>query len=99
MTHDVFIGLLSVVRHGGGWGAQHAYTDATMVLSLAFSVAGPAITVPLAVCSLQTREAQAVAAQAATGDVPKRTLTMTQLLTVLKPYFWFVPPSPLARPV
>jgi hypothetical protein len=89
---DVLMSLLTVVRLGGGWGTQHAYTDATMVLSLAFSVAGPALTVPLAVCSLQTREAEAAAAQAAAGDVPKRTLTMAQLFTVLKPYFWSVPP-------
>jgi hypothetical protein len=65
-----------------------------MVLSLAFSVAGPSLIVPLAVASLQTLEAEAAASQAATGDVPKRTLSVAQLLTVLKPYFWCVPPSP-----
>jgi len=66
----------------------HTYQDTILVLQLFFSVIGPAVTIPIAISSLQAHKEMLASMQAQDGEPPKKSLSGKQLMIVLKPYFW-----------
>ena len=70
---------------------EHNCRDAFLVVSLFFSMAGPAMCVPVACTSLldhHDRLCEIAIAKDDNIEKPKQRLAIQNLVKVLKPYFW-----------